>query len=244
MKDYIKDITFGYDKTDDRKNKIYAALLYIHVEWDLPIPSQNQHDEFFSVMKLLTRRDDLFADYPVNRYSKTYSHTYRFRKEAVKPSEILTEEQMQEELVLARFINRMNRYAVVALKYRDDAQEVYEDESDANRLLAHFSGEAVKAAREIVRYEQRLAALEAELVAEAKAQVKRHREHWKEEAAADKQEFRERAITLAMEKLMDRATEDAVPGIFRSGHKHTVAIEIPTPDVWLAEHENKEEATT
>jgi hypothetical protein len=159
-----------------------------------------------------------------------------FRMEAERPKEIPDKEFMLsalggEEVMKSTF----TRYAELAEEYTKMYEHEEEVKRQANNIVRHFTEEACAEAKKVVRYEQRMAALQAEYVAEVEAVVKANMNDWKATLVKDNDVITE-AIKLGMEHVPAHAVGAAKKtGVFRSGNTDPVKYDVATIDEWLEE---------
>lgn len=244
----IIDIYTEYKKVDDRHNKKYIGLLTINVEFGPEHATEfGVPNEFIAAFSGIVLDADFYApNFYTNRPkdgddASVVFHT-KLRVKAERSKEIPDKLDMIEMLggvdgIRATF----TRYAELAEEYVKMRQHEEETQRQANAIIRHYTNEACDEAKKVVRYEQRLAALRAEYVAEVAAQIDAKTNDWKAKLAK-KDDVITESINLGMDYLKAHAVESAKKtGMFRSVSKDPVDYDIATIDEWLAEKKENAE---
>lgn len=186
----VGGILFHTEKTDDRKNKRYLRTLTFTVTVKLPGGDKFAHkwrEMCHSEQSILThvnRAVDLVVknrEWPVAVVS-TYSGSgtwdpyesfhYKFTFRADKPSATLDEDECIRAIGCQEELKTFFQAAIdKGLATGREAHAARKRAELANRILESYSSWAKDKAKKVVRWEQRIAALKAELRAEYKAQA-------------------------------------------------------------------------
>lgn len=237
------NITYDTKRVDDRRNKHYSRVVRVFVYGDQEELAGVQESVLADVMR------PILAGHAKVRGGSLYEPGARgviVTFSASKPSQIFDEEtavnavKACEDHVRDSIAEQQQAWAAVKLAERDAEQ--------ATRLAAWIGENAAQKAQEVTRYNQRLAALDAELAAETKVQLDAFLAGDKVEtgAAQATADFSERAIATARVHASRYAgsTPRGFPGSGRAGLKVEDLVEpaVACRDCGHPQHEHSADA--
>jgi hypothetical protein len=225
------------EKIDNRQSKTYSRKVTLtgYARWDgVDWPFDNVTGELkkvFGLEKLSVYTDRGYKPRGETRHGLSWTITFP-RVMAEKPSLIVGEGEAWAELgfppktafakVISAIINANVEWANSA-ELEDRARQADTLRDWAKKII-------VAKAEEVCRYDQRLAALKAELTAEINVQCKKMlpeltkdaQEHdWKE----DGNKFHPRAIEVGLEHALEQARKEPTSGFFRGGSHDSISAE-------------------
>jgi len=244
MTEHIKDLRCEWTKRDDRRNKEYGSSM------EIILTLGGEHGESKSswgatnyiawyMQEAVNKSDYRAPHWYSGKTACTFNYHYH-SPPAAKPSEILSLNDLILQCGGMDFLKaEAEAWMEQAIKYRDECVQIECVNQDANRVIRHFTSVACKDATRISRYEQKMAAIQAEYAAEVGAQIDQNINDWKAQCLKDDTIVTE-AIPVAMKALKEHAVKAANrTGIFRGTTDDPVNISILRPEEWIDREKEK-----